>query len=510
MAELLTDEALLAKARFTLESTRSNEHAGHRPDKPREATLGGIRAVDHICWARHCTNGEACGGEKAHVLSRFDDACGGAVNMALGGVRGCRKAAGTCPFSHPSPSEVRRELEAWWCATKGTEPVWSHVTAVDEPQHNSALHGGERSQATADGQAKVTCTVPRDVQRARLERHAAGSAHVRRFLEPGSVFDTMVADEALRPLLSLRKCAKEISEAYGAAAQVVAALDQIARRRGAVCGAGGRGAVLLDVCSGVGLTSVVLSFLLPHARIVLFDNNGAMQLAHVSARPSLHFAHLDLFGVCALPALGEAAAGGSVCVAIGTHLCGALSPRLIDAAIRLESVHALVLSPCCLRGALGAAIGRAAKARASSAYDVLVTTLGALCRDELRRQREDVGDSRGDEAACQPCDAADSNGRAKDETVAVAGEAEVAVAGEAEVAVADGDAASTALEGATGAAEGAHDEPGAPRAPQRHDRPLSPVAEAVTANPTVRECDVRVEYDPEVLSPARAFIVVCK
>lgn len=46
---------------------------------------------------------------------------------------------------------------------------------------------------------------------------------------------------------------------------------------------------------------------------------------------------------------------------MGTHLCGALSPRLLELFGRAANVHSLVLSPCCLKGFLGKAAQRQAE-----------------------------------------------------------------------------------------------------------------------------------------------------
>lgn len=168
-----------------------------------------------------------------------------------------------------------------------------------------------------------------------------------------------------------------MSEAYGAAAHAIRLLQASGR-----CGDRGAGAVLLDVCSGKGLTAVLLSFLLPEAQCVLLDSNGAMDLGHVARRPNLRFEQLDLFGSAARAALDAAAQGGACCVAIGTHLCGALSPRLLDLARRVPRIDGLVLSPCCLRGALGAKIGKAGRARRVDPYRLLVDVLAALAVDD--------------------------------------------------------------------------------------------------------------------------------
>lgn len=340
------------------------------------------------------------------------------MNAALGGRHICKKPD-RCRFEHPAAYLVRRDLEAWWLATRGAPPTWSTTNLPRNKLGNNAMRGGERSQASADGGSAADgadeckpCTVPRELQIARLAKYAPDSAHVRAFLA-SPFLDELLSSENTRPLLAMRKCAKEISEAYGGYEAISKVLVELQTQSGGGDGgsgccdaASGRGAVILDVCCGRGLTGLLLSYLLPEARIVLFDSNGAMDLRHVAARPNVSFVQIDLFSAEAEGALSRAAAGGGACVAIGTHLCGALSPRLIDLSLRLAAINALVLSPCCLRGSLGAKVTRTARAAATAptpalhiaetavrrtrdgghqgeAYVVLVAVLAALCRDEL-------------------------------------------------------------------------------------------------------------------------------
>jgi len=91
-------------------------------------------------------------------------------------------------------------------------------------------------------------------------------------------------------------------------------------------------------------------------------------LAHVAALPRLSFTQLDIFSPDAAQTLEAAASGAAVCVAVGTHLCGALSPRLVDLFCSTKRIDALVLVPCCLKGKLGSDVMRAARAaRAATA-----------------------------------------------------------------------------------------------------------------------------------------------
>lgn len=483
------DSMLITLARSTLVATRSNEAKGLRMLAP-ELTLDGVRATDLICWD-HITGrgGCSCGGAKAHI---FEKACGGAINLALGGLHVCRRSSEACQHVHPPPDEVRAVLGVWWSERNGgREPIWGVAAPVTSNRANNAMHGGDRATATASGEEAAhggkPCTVPVEVQLERIAKYETSSAHLRRFLrEP--FLPTITSNEALRGLLTMRKCAKEVSEAYGAAGQVIDLMGRLRAAGAAGCGARGEGLVVLDVCSGKGLTAVLLSFLLPAARVVLFDSNGAMDLAHVAARRTLAFRQLDLFAADACNALRDAAEaeGARVAIAIGTHLCGALSPRLLDLALRVPSIHGLVLSPCCLRGALGAKIGKAGKMRKLDPYVILVDTLAALCREQLRQS-----------------DSEDGRPMAAAAAAAVDGEAAAAVTAEATAA-------------ATATPVPPPPPPSAPHAAAAGD--TTAIADATAPAWPSAACEpcsgghpsdeaVRVVWDAEVLSPRNAFIV---
>mmetsp|Transcript_10353 Transcript_10353/g.30894 ORF Transcript_10353/g.30894 Transcript_10353/m.30894 type:complete len:156 (+) Transcript_10353:238-705(+) len=137
----------------------------------------------------------------------------------------------------------------------------------------------------------------------------------------------MLLDERLRRLLCMRSRVKEVSEA-SSMCEAVRSLAGAERMS-----SGGEGMVVFDVCSGKGLGATLLSFLLPRGRVVMLDSNGGMDLSHLRARPNLSFRHVDLFSADTPAVLREEAAGASYVVAVGMHLCGALSPRLIDLAV---------------------------------------------------------------------------------------------------------------------------------------------------------------------------------
>jgi hypothetical protein len=161
---------------------------------------------------------------------------------------------------------------------------------------------------------------------------------------------------------------------------------------------GGVGCVVVDVCSGKGFGATLLSYLLPSARLIMLDANGDMDLGHVQARSNMSFVHVDVFTSACVKAIQRALAeaqrdlddGVDGCIAsptprkamavlTGVHLCGALSPRLIDLTFGIDGCRGSVLCPCCLKGKLGGdCVGAARQATdGSTAYSVLVDTLKA-------------------------------------------------------------------------------------------------------------------------------------
>jgi len=144
----------------------------------------------------------------------------------------------------------------------------------------------------------------------------------------------------------------------------------------------GEGALLVDVCSGRGLGALLLSRLMPGARVVMIDANPDMHLAHVARRPNLEFRQLDLFSADAVATLAELreapAASFGACVALGTHLCGSLSPRLLALASHLDAIDACVLCPCCIKGGLGQHVKTSARASSRPNYEVLLEVLGGF------------------------------------------------------------------------------------------------------------------------------------
>ena len=346
----------------------------------RELTLDGIRATDLVCWAHVKQRPCDCEGTKAHL---FAGACGRHISGSFGASDGCRRGGARC--SQPHPEGVSATLTAWYAERHGV-PVQSAVAPLMGP-HNTTSRSA--STATLGTGAAAHCTVPPSQVLERLRRHATSSTHVAQLVEADFLAD-MLAQPASRRLLTQRGALKEISEAYAAAASVRRLCAELHLPEAAArCG---RGVTLLDVCSGKGVGAHLLSRILPESQVVMLDNNADMDLSHVCHRPNLQFVELDLFSREAgsvLRALGAGARAGDddaergCCIAVGMHLCGALSPRLLALASHVDSIDAFAVCPCCLKGSIGDHVKRVARSSGVPNYDVLLETLRALCEREL-------------------------------------------------------------------------------------------------------------------------------
>ena len=114
-----------------------------------------------------------------------------------------------------------------------------------------------RSSLTASGLgAPKRCTVNATTVEARLRRHAADKPYVSDLLE-APFLEGLLREDATRRLLSMRGSVKEVCEAYSVAQQV----RELSLRAGGSAEAvsHGAGVVILDVCSGKGLTALLLS-----------------------------------------------------------------------------------------------------------------------------------------------------------------------------------------------------------------------------------------------------------
>ena len=75
-----------------------------------------------------------------------------------------------------------------------------------------------------------------------------------------------------------------------------------------------------------------MSVALPAATLVGLDkmDAGQMDLSHLRGRENVRFHALDIFSDAFGALLAREARGAQMACMVGTHLCGALSPRLLE------------------------------------------------------------------------------------------------------------------------------------------------------------------------------------
>ena len=418
-----------------------------RPCPPQRADDASADASCALChdFGHH---DETCGGRIREALGQLR-AKGGSKSKRFG----CRYGE-RCSRAHPTDDRVRQTLSAWWRANRGGGEVdarWSVLgsgmadfrarnaagraaaSAGDGEGDNDGDGDGDEDQTSRAGDAASSSdqTFRASSSAASSSVLAARGLSTSRFLsrlrersrespyagafEAEPFFHRLMSNERLcRLFADDKRSYKEVTEAYGAARRV----SDVLARLGA--SPDGGGAVLFDACSGRGIAAVLYAHWFPRARVVMMDANGEMDLSHLREVPNLRFRHVDLFGESVVEAVREECAEADAeakakaeataeperkaretsrgaRVLVGTHLCGALSPRLIDLAFGVREMDAMILCPCCIKGQLGTDCRYEAKRRGCDPYVVLCETLRAFCRRELRRvEAEEAEEAEGD------------------------------------------------------------------------------------------------------------------
>jgi hypothetical protein len=218
---------------------------------------------------------------------------------------------GLDPLVGTARAQAGRKILGASAATATTKATTLASGSGSEESQPQPPTGVRQSAFQLRGQV---CLMPASAIEGWLKHYAAktSSPYLARFLAEHFLGE-MLADDRLRQLLCARKTHKELTEAYSVADKVVAAMAQLKKQdqgvanvaspavapaAAAAAAAGamtGEGFVILDVCSGRGLQAVLLSFMLPLARVVMLDADGGMDLSHVAARPNLTFVPIDLF-----------------------------------------------------------------------------------------------------------------------------------------------------------------------------------------------------------------------
>eukprot|EP00520_Triparma_pacifica_P015905 CAMPEP_0118650836 /NCGR_PEP_ID=MMETSP0785-20121206/10458_1 /TAXON_ID=91992 /ORGANISM="Bolidomonas pacifica, Strain CCMP 1866" /LENGTH=363 /DNA_ID=CAMNT_0006543235 /DNA_START=323 /DNA_END=1410 /DNA_ORIENTATION=- len=314
------------------------------------------QVADHsgcVCWSS--VRGQPCGGDCG--LCHFPaDTCGSHLNFLLGGRRRGCGFGDRCKKVHLEQGNVLAAIEPF--SRSAAAPTLS----------SSAVASRTISRTKNSTSGSKKCTVPPHVVVARIKKHSDKSPYIDRFLNSPFLND-FLDDNDLRLLLaSTKNRAKEICEAYAAADRVLEIFKDAPSL------------TIFDICSGKGFLAVFLSFLLPDCKIIMLDADGNMKVPHVNSRPNLSFHQCDIFQKdCARLIERETGEGGK-CILVGIHLCGNLTPRLIDLGCSLDCCSGFVVCPCCLKGKLGSDCNCAGKALGggqNNNYNVLIDTMRA-------------------------------------------------------------------------------------------------------------------------------------
>jgi hypothetical protein len=206
--------------------------------------------------------------------------------------------------------------------------------------------------------------------------------------------------------IRLNHLQKELSEAWA----VTQMVRRVLKKLGTAVN-DGQGLVIIDMCSGKGLGSALLSAVFPKASVHMIDNNHTMNVPFLQSSHSskIHFHCCDVHehemeerlrtitaaGACSVCAEsnsdgdtgvgsrdGAAVFRGEYCTApvetsskttavmVGTHLCGELSVRLIELFERTQTISALVLAPCCQMGKRDARTKKLARSLRRDPYEI--------------------------------------------------------------------------------------------------------------------------------------------
>jgi hypothetical protein len=172
------------------------------------------------------------------------------------------------------------------------------------------------------------------------------SPYVREFVE-SKVCAEMRKNEKFHSWLRKKSLVKEIEEATACLRQIERVMKKRRERED-----DGEGITFVDLCSGKGFLSIVLSFKYPKARVEMIDLDETANMEHVAAMENVNFHCLDVTSRECEKIVEEAGKVSKFVVICGVHLCGDLSRVAIrlwnEARQRMNGECAIVLSPCCL------------------------------------------------------------------------------------------------------------------------------------------------------------------
>ncbi|EOD07865.1 hypothetical protein EMIHUDRAFT_249317 [Emiliania huxleyi CCMP1516] len=340
------------------------------------SAAGACSAGNAICWASLKAGSARCNRGDCRLLHLNSGTCIHSVEHMLGQ----RSAAcDACAFHSLSREVLLQQVAGWWGT--GYELVESGDTEAARPAAPPAMVPALACEECEPCASSWHTDV--EFWRGEIARRHPGNGHLQRLVGE-AWFSALLCDEGGAKLWRgvRRRLLKELTEARAAAClayAVVCLVRRALQRVGLPADGqeGGSGAVIFDVCAGRGI--VVRCHLLD-----IFQEGALERLAQ-------HYV------------AGECGGGFAWGCAVGTHLCGALSARLVSFfGSGGPLLRELVLSPCCLKGWLGKEVQRQARELHRPHYEVLVSTLAELvraaCRDAEGEGGSGCADSSGSAA----------------------------------------------------------------------------------------------------------------
>ena len=163
----------------------------------------------------------------------------------------------------------------------------------------------------------------------------------------------VVQDERCANLACLKSLKKELVESVSMIERVEEIVAKLVKSNDIDASTStGRGIVLLDLCSGKGVAGTMLAVRFPEAQVVGVDirpPNATERHLDDGLLPNLTRKTGNVYDDKLLEDLIGAQQEDTVCLLLGTHLCGDLSRVAIDLMAQYpQRIAAAVIAPCCL------------------------------------------------------------------------------------------------------------------------------------------------------------------
>jgi 23S rRNA U2552 (ribose-2'-O)-methylase RlmE/FtsJ len=223
-----------------------------------------------------------------------------------------------------------------------------HNTVLLEAAREAALsaRGELRAQATRPGyhRCPICASEVRLVPRmAFYETISNSTPNTNPYVEAfrlSPVFRLVKEEVIYHKLADIRHLRKEVSESWGVLTRLQALQVQLQLDP--------QRTTVVDLCSGSGLTSLIVGTLQPATTVLAVDRISAHMVPHFGG--NISYLRADIMKAAFLDELQRRIASDQEVVVVGMHLCGLLSLRAVQCLLALPQARAVILAPCCLPG----------------------------------------------------------------------------------------------------------------------------------------------------------------